>query len=115
MTLQTAAGKPVTLASLQADVRTLANQTGKPVGFALQPNPENPGEVTVLFGASDVASGPVKTIAITGNTLVPTALLQAAVKTKTGDIYSPQLAQDDFPRCATCTARPATRSAPATR
>lgn len=96
VTLQTAAGKPVTLASLQADVRTLANQTGKPVGFALQPNPENPGEVTVLFGASDVASGPVKTIAITGNTLVPTALLQAAVKTKTGDIYSPQLAQDDF-------------------
>ncbi|MFK7601081.1 outer membrane protein assembly factor [Deinococcus sp. SM5_A1] len=96
VTLQTAPGKPVTLASLQADVRTLANQTGKPVGFALQPNPENPGEVTVLFGASDVASGPVKTITISGNTLVPTATLLAAVKTKAGDIYSPQLAQDDF-------------------
>ena len=95
-TLRTAAGKPVVLSDLQADVRTLANQTGKPVGFALQPNPENPGEVTVLFGASDVASGPVKTIAITGNTLVPTATLQAALKTKAGDIYSPQLAQDDF-------------------
>lgn len=95
-TLLTVAGKPVVLASLQADVRTLANQTGKPVGFALQPNPENPAEVTVVFGASDVASGPVETIAITGNTLVPTATLQAAVKTKAGDIYSPQLAQDDF-------------------
>ncbi|GGO31134.1 BamA/OMP85 family outer membrane protein [Deinococcus humi] len=95
-TLQTTVGKPVTLSSLQADVRTLANQTGKPVGFALQANPENPAEVTVLFGASDVATGPVKTIAITGNTLVPAATLQAAIKTKAGDIYSPQLAQDDF-------------------
>lgn len=95
-TLQTAVGQPVTLAALQADVRTLANQTGRPVGFALQPNPQNPGEVTVLFGASDVASGPVRTIAITGNTLVPTATLQAAIKTRAGDIYSPQLAQDDF-------------------
>ncbi|MDV6373350.1 BamA/OMP85 family outer membrane protein [Deinococcus arenicola] len=94
--LQTAAGQPVTLANLQADVRALANQTGMPVGFALQPNPANPAEVTVLFGASDVASGPVKIIAITGNTLVPSAALLAAVKTKTGDTYSPQLAQDDF-------------------
>ncbi|GGM04768.1 BamA/OMP85 family outer membrane protein [Deinococcus aerophilus] len=94
--LQTSAGQPVTLARLQADVRTLANQTGKPVGFALQPNPENPGQVTVLFGAADVASGPVKSISVTGNTLVPSATLLAAIKTKVGDTYSPQLAQNDF-------------------
>ncbi|GHF33109.1 outer membrane protein assembly factor BamA [Deinococcus metalli] len=95
-TLQTQQGKPVTLASLQADVRTLANQTGKPVGFALQPDAQNPGQVTVLFGAADVASGPVKSIAVSGNTLVPTAQLQAAIKTKVGDTYTPQLAQEDF-------------------
>ncbi|THF88673.1 outer membrane protein assembly factor [Deinococcus sp. KSM4-11] len=95
-TLQTQAGKPLTLASIQADVRTLANQTGKPVGFALQPDAQNPAQVTVLFGAADVATGPVKSIAVTGNTLVPTAQLLAAVKTKVGDTYTPQLAQDDF-------------------
>ncbi|MBZ9749685.1 outer membrane protein assembly factor [Deinococcus sp. HMF7604] len=94
--LQTQAGQPITLAKLQADVRALANQTGQPVGFALQPNPQNPAQVTVLFGSAGVASGPVKTIAFQGNTLVPTATLQAAVKTKVGDVYSPQLAQDDF-------------------
>ncbi|MBZ9714314.1 BamA/OMP85 family outer membrane protein [Deinococcus multiflagellatus] len=96
VTLQTQPGQPISLARLQADVRTLANQTGQPVGFALRPNPQNPAEVTVLFGSAGVASGPVKTIAVQGNALVPTATLLAAVKTKVGDVYSPQLAQEDF-------------------
>ncbi|WP_412029351.1 outer membrane protein assembly factor [Deinococcus yunweiensis] len=95
-TLQTQTGKAVTLAALQADVRTLANQTGKPVGFALQPDQQDPSRVTVLFGAADVASGPVKSISVTGNSLIPTAQLQAAIKTKVGDTYTPQLAQEDF-------------------
>lgn len=95
-TLQTRAGQPISLPALQADVRTLANQTGKPVGFAIQPNPQNPAQVTVLFGSAGVATGPVKSIEVKGNTLVPAADLLAAVKTKTGDVYSPQLAQDDF-------------------
>ena len=94
--LQTQTGQPLTLAKLQSDVRTLANRTGKPVGFALQPNPQNPAQVTVLFGSAGVESGPVKSIAFSGNTRVPTATLAAAVKTKVGDVYSPQLAQDDF-------------------
>ncbi|MFC4639590.1 BamA/OMP85 family outer membrane protein [Deinococcus hohokamensis] len=95
-TLQTQVGQTVNLARLRADVRALANQTGKPVGFAIQPDPQNPAQVTVLFGAADIATGPVKSISVTGNTLVPTATLLAAVKTKVGDTYSPQLAQDDF-------------------
>ncbi|MFC6801055.1 POTRA domain-containing protein [Deinococcus caeni] len=94
--LQTRAGQPLSLAALQADVRTLANQTGKPVGFAIQPDPQNPAQVTVLFGSAGVATGPVKSIEVKGNTLVPAADLLAAVKTKVGDVYSPQLAQDDF-------------------
>ncbi|GGI79898.1 BamA/OMP85 family outer membrane protein [Deinococcus wulumuqiensis] len=94
--LQTQAGQPLRLAQLQADVRALANLTGKPVGFALDPNPQNPAQVTVVFGAADVESGPVASIAFVGNTKVPTEQLQAAIKTKPGDVYSPQLAQDDF-------------------
>lgn len=94
--LQTRVGRPVTLSAIQADVRTLSNQTGKAVGFAMQPDPTNPGQVTVLFGAADIATGPIKSIAVQGNTLIPTAQLLAAVNTKIGDTYSPQLAQQDF-------------------
>ncbi|UBV43436.1 BamA/TamA family outer membrane protein [Deinococcus taeanensis] len=96
VTLQTVPGQAVSLSRLQADVRTLSNQTGKPVGFALQANPENPAQVTVLFGSAGVATGPVKAIQIQGNTLIPIATLQAALKTRVGDVYSPQLAQQDF-------------------
>ncbi|GMA17481.1 outer membrane protein assembly factor [Deinococcus metallilatus] len=96
VTLQTKPGQPLSLERLRADVRTLANKTGKPVGFALQPDPQNPGQVAVYFGAADVASGPVKQIVFKGNTQVPTATLAAAIKTKVGDVYSPQLAQEDF-------------------
>ena len=96
VTLQTQPGQPVNLTRLQADVRTLSNQTGKPVGFAIQPNPQNPAQVTVLFGSAGVETGPVKAVAIQGNTLIPTATLQSALKTRVGDVYSPQLAQQDF-------------------
>lgn len=94
--LQTQTGQPLSLERLRADVRALSNKTGKPVGFALQPDPQNPGQVAVFFGTADVASGPVKQIAFQGNTKVPTATLAAAIKTKPGDVYSPQLAQEDF-------------------
>ena len=94
--LQTRVGTPVRLDVLQADVRALANETGQPVGFALQPDPTNPGRLTVFFGSAEVESGPIKTIQFEGNTQVPTATLAAALKTKVGDVYSPQLAQDDF-------------------
>ncbi|WP_291425936.1 POTRA domain-containing protein [Deinococcus sp.] len=94
--LQTQEGQPLMLGKLQADVRTLANETGKPVGFALQPDPQDPGRITVYFGSADVIGGPIKSIVIAGNTKVPTATLQKALKTKVGDVYSPQLAQDDF-------------------
>lgn len=94
--LQTQVGGAITVDKLRQDVRTLANETGKPVGFALQPDQTDPTKVTVYFGAADVEGGPVKTIEFSGNTKVPTATLQAALKTKVGDVYSPQLAQDDF-------------------
>jgi outer membrane protein insertion porin family len=95
-TLQTAVGQPLSLERLRADVRTLSNATGKPVGFALQADPQNPAQVGVFFGTADVATGPVKAITFTGNTQVPSATLAAAVKTRVGDVYSPQLAQEDF-------------------
>ncbi|WP_019584858.1 BamA/OMP85 family outer membrane protein [Deinococcus apachensis] len=94
--LQTRVGQPLALERLRADVRTLSNRTGKPVGFALQSDPQNPAQVAVFFGVADAASGPVRTITFAGNTQVPTATLTAAVRTKVGDVYSPQLAQEDF-------------------
>lgn len=94
--LRTQTGQPLRISMLQADVRTLANLTGKPVGFALEGDPQDPSQVTVLFGSAEVETGPIKSVAFVGNTLVSSAALQAALRTKVGDIYSPQLAQDDF-------------------
>ncbi|MFC4453375.1 BamA/OMP85 family outer membrane protein [Deinococcus sonorensis] len=96
-TLRTKAGGVPSLSVLEQDVRALSNRTGKSVGFALQAaDPTVPNRVTVLFGVADAVSGPVKEIRFAGNTAIPTAQLQAAVKTKVGDIFSRQLAESDF-------------------
>ena len=95
--LVTKVGTAPSLALLEQDVRTLSNLSGKSVGFALQPpDPANPSRVTVLFGVADASTAPVKESRVSGNTVVPTADLQAAVKTKTGDVFSRQLAEADF-------------------
>ncbi len=97
--LVTKAGSVPGLANLEQDVRTLSNLTGQSVGFALQPaDPQNPNRVTVAFGVAEANTGPVKSIAIRGNTVVKTADLQAVLKTKVGDVFSRQLAESDFVR-----------------
>ena len=94
--LQTLVGAPLTVATLEADTRTLANQTGKSVGFALQPDPQNPAKVTVLFGDAQTATGPIKEIRFVGNTKLTQAELSAALKLQVGDVYSKQLGESSF-------------------
>ena len=95
--LQTAAGGVPSLSALEADVRALSNLSGKSVGFALQPaDPQNPSRVTVLFGIADANGAPIREIRVNGNTAVSTPALLAAVRTRTGDVFSRQLAEGDF-------------------
>ena len=95
--LATKAGGVPSLALLEQDVRALSNLSGQSVGFALQPgDAQSPSRVRVLFGVAEANTGPVKEIRVVGNTLVKTADLQAAISTKTGDVYSRQLAESDF-------------------
>ncbi|AZI41455.1 outer membrane protein assembly factor [Deinococcus psychrotolerans] len=94
--LLTKEGTPLTLSTLEADTRTLSNQTGKSVGFALQPDAQNPSQVTVVFGDAQTASGPIKEIRFVGNTKLTAAELQAALKLKVGDVFSQQLAESSF-------------------
>ena len=97
--LVTRAGGVPGLATLEQDVRTLSNLSGQSVGFALQPgDPQNPNRVNVLFGVAEAITGPVKSIQVTGNTVIKTADLQAALKTRVGDVFSRQLAESDFVR-----------------
>ena len=97
--LATRAGGVPGLTTLEQDVRTLSNLTGQSVGFALQPGEgQNANRVTVAFGVAEANTGPVKSIAIIGNTAVKTADLEAALKTKVGDVFSRQLAESDFVR-----------------
>lgn len=94
--LRTRAGQPIRAADLQEDVRTLSNRTGKPVGFALQANPQNLNEVAVYFGSANVVTAPIQRIEIKGNTKLSTEALSAALSIKQGDVFSPQLAQENF-------------------
>ncbi|WP_425145762.1 BamA/OMP85 family outer membrane protein [Deinococcus sp.] len=95
--LATKSGSVPSLDSLEQDVRTLSNLSGKSVGFALQAaDPQTPNRVTVLFGVGDATGAPVKEIRVSGNTVIPTADLQAAIKTKVGDVFSRQLSEADF-------------------
>lgn len=94
--LKTKLEKPLSLKDLQADVRMLANHTKKPVGFALRPDPLENNKLVVYFGAASVETGPIEQIKIAGNTVVSTKRLLEVLNSKKGDIYSPQLIQDDF-------------------
>lgn len=94
--LRTRTGQPIRAQDLQEDVRTLSNQTGKPVGFALQANPQNLSEVVVYFGSANVVTAPIQSIEIRGNTQLSTEQLRTALTIKEGDVFSPQLAQDNF-------------------
>ncbi|WP_261664473.1 outer membrane protein assembly factor [Deinococcus sp. Marseille-Q6407] len=96
--LRTRSGQPVRAADLQEDVRTLSNRTGKPVGFALQANPQNLNQVVVYFGSANVVTAPIQRIEIRGNTRLTAEQLRAALTIKEGDVFSPQLAQDNFVR-----------------
>lgn len=96
--LRTRAGQPIRASDLQEDVRTLSNRTGKPVGFALQANPQNLNEVAVYFGSADVATAPIQRIDIKGNTQVSAEALRSVLTIKPGDVFSPQLAQENFVR-----------------
>ncbi len=94
--LQTHTGQPLTLSTLEADVKTLSNKTGKSVGFALQPDSQNPAQVAVTFGDSQMATGPIKEIRFAGNTKLSSAELQKALKLQVGDTFSRQLAESGF-------------------
>lgn len=96
--LRTRPGQPLRAENLQEDVRTLSNRTGKPVGFILDTNPQNLNEVTVYFGSADVVTAPIQRIDIKGNTKISTETLRAALGIKEGDVFSPQLAQENFAR-----------------
>ena len=94
--LQTKVGQPLQLPSLEADTRVLSNQTGKSVGFVLQPSAQNPAQVSVLFGDAQTATGPITEIRFVGNTKLTKAELEATSKLKVGDVYSRQLAESSF-------------------
>lgn len=94
--LQTRTGQPITLKTLEADVRTLSNKTGKSVGFNLQADPQSPAQVAVTFGDAQIATGPIKEVRFEGNTKLSTAELQKVLTLHVGDTYSQQLGESGF-------------------
>ena len=82
--------------NVSADVRALSNATGKAVGVNYLSDPSDPARVTLAFVPGDQASGPIRQVRIAGATAVPVGDLSKALKERLGDVYTPQLAQEDY-------------------
>ncbi len=81
--------------TLIRETRTLARGRDKQVGIQLEPSGD--GSVIVTFIIEDAVAGPIQTIRILGNTVIPTARLQRLVTQKLGDTYNAQIAREiDF-------------------
>ncbi len=89
-------GELFKIANVSADVRALSNATGKAVGTNYLSDPNDPARVNVAFVPGDQATGPIKEVRIAGATVVPVADLAKALKERLGDVYTPQLAQEDY-------------------
>ena len=82
--------------TLIKETRNLARGRDKQVGIRLEPTGD--GSVIVTFIIEDAVAGPIQTIRILGNTVIPTARLQRLVTQKLGDTYNAQIAREiDFP------------------
>ncbi len=81
--------------TLIKETRSLARGRDKQVGITLEPTGD--GSVVVTFIIEDAIAGPIQTIRILGNTVIPTARLQRLVTQKLGDTYNAQIAREiDF-------------------
>jgi outer membrane protein insertion porin family len=81
--------------TLIRETRNLARGRDKQVGIVLEPIED--GSVIVTFIIQDAVAGPIQTIRILGNTVIPTAKLQRLVTQKLGDTYNAQIARElDF-------------------
>jgi outer membrane protein insertion porin family len=81
--------------TLIKETRNLARGRDKQVGIVLEPSGDN--SVIVTFTIEDAPAGPIQTIRILGNTVIPTDRLRRLITQKLGDTYNAQIAREiDF-------------------
>ncbi len=81
--------------TLIKETRNLARGRDKQVGIVLEPSGDN--SVIVTFTIEDAPAGPIQTIRILGNTVIPTDRIRRLVTQKLGDTYNAQIAREiDF-------------------
>ncbi|AFZ65722.1 BamA/OMP85 family outer membrane protein [Deinococcus peraridilitoris] len=94
--LQSRSGELLNTNTLAQDIRTLANASGKAVGVNQQIDPSDPARVNLAFVTSDQATGPINEVRIAGASAVSPGDIAKVLKVRLGDVYTPQLAQEDY-------------------
>lgn len=86
-------GDPLNYSLLLDGVNTLSRGLGREVLFRL----ENLGNgVRILLEVGGIRYGRIREVRVEGNTALPAAQLLAALRLKTGDLFQPELANEDF-------------------
>ena len=87
-------GKPLNYDKLLDDIAQLSRQLGLEVKMQL--NDLGDGKVAIILTPGEVRYGPISEIKIVGATAIDENELKKVLRLKTGDLFSPELAQEDF-------------------
>jgi len=89
-----AVGKPLNYDRLLDELARLSRQLGFEV--KLQMNDLGDGKVAIVLTRGQTRYGPISRIEIEGATAVDPAEIEKVLRLKPGDLFSPELAQEDF-------------------
>ncbi len=87
-------GKPLNYDKLLDDLAALSRQLG--VEINLQLNDLGSGKVAVVLTPGKIRYGPISEVKIEGATAVDPNEIKKVLRLKPGDLFSPELAQEDF-------------------
>jgi len=87
-------GKPLNYDRLLDDIARLSRQLGREIN--LQINDLGDGKVAIVLTPGKTRYGTIKEVRIEGATAVDPKEIEAVLRLKPGDLFSPELAQEDF-------------------
>jgi len=87
-------GKPLNYDKLLDEIARLSRELGREINLQLEDLGD--GNVNVVLTPGQVRYGPISEVRIIGATAVNPEEIKAILRLKPGDIFSPELAQEDF-------------------
>jgi outer membrane protein insertion porin family len=87
-------GEPLNYSRLLDEMARLSRELGVEVN--LQLNDLGDGKVGIVLTPGEVRYGPIEKVRVLGATAVPPEEVEQVLRLKPGDLFSPELAQEDF-------------------